>query len=260
VKPYYQDDHCTIYHGDARDIMPAIANDVGSVVITDPPYGETSLEWDRWPTGWIDALPSSVRQLWCFGSMRMFLERSADFHAWSYGQEIVWEKHNGSGFANDRFKRVHEFATHWYRGRWSDINVTPQYTHDATKRAVRRKTRPTHTGHIEQSAYRSEDGGPRLQRSVLRVRSCHGHAIHPTEKPLGIIQPLIGYSTTPGDVVVDPFMGSGSVLDAARQTGRAAIGIEISERYCEIAANRLDQGILDFGPTISEHPTNKEQP
>src|SRR3546814_5592817 len=59
---------------------------------------------------------------------------------------------------------------------------------DAVAKQVRRKTRPTHTGDIDLGAYRSEDGGPRLQRSVIDVRSCHGHAEHPTQKPLGIIR------------------------------------------------------------------------
>ena len=243
MKPYYDDGQCVIYHGDCREVLPAL--DLSAVtVVTDPPYGDTSLAWDRWPDGWLATLPATARQLWCFGSMRMLLERVGDFIGWRYAQEIVWEKHNGSGFHADRFKRVHEFATHWYRGEWGSLTVNPQMVNEATARTVRRKTRPTHTGHIDQSAYRSEDGGPKLQRSVLYVRSAHGSAIHPTEKPLGILEPLVRYSTDRGDVVLDPFMGSAAVLDAARQNGRRAIGIEIDEAYCEKAAKRLAQGVL----------------
>lgn len=111
---------------------------------------------------------------------------------------------------------------------------------------VRKKTRPTHTGDIDATPFVSADGGPRLQRSVIDVRSCHGHAIHPTQKPVGILEPLITYSTAPGDVVLDPFMGSGSTLRAAVDAGRRAVGIEVDERYCELAAERMRQGSL-FG-------------
>jgi site-specific DNA-methyltransferase (adenine-specific) len=94
------------------------------------------------------------------------------------------------------------------------------------------------------TTYTSEDGGPRLMRSVIQVRSTHGRAIHPTEKPIGILAPLILYSCPEGGTVLDPFAGSGSALDAARQAGRKAIGIEIDEGYCAAIVGRLSQGIL----------------
>lgn len=240
--PYYSDDTVTLYHGDCRELIGDQAFTFADCVVTDPPYGETSLEWDRWPPGWPSLLPG--RSLWCFGSMRMFLDRRDDFAGWQLSQDIVWEKHNGSGFHADRFKRVHEHALHWYRGPWGEVYKEPQFTADATARAVRRKSRPTHTGNIEGSSYVSHDGGPRLMRSVQQVRSMHGSAIHPTEKPIGILDPLIRYSCPPGGLVLDPFAGSGSTLDAARRSGRRAIGIETREDYCEAVARRLSQGVL----------------
>ena len=66
---------------------------------------------------------------------------------------------------------------------------------------------------------------------------------HPTEKPLGLMQWCIGLASEP-KTIIDPFMGSGTTLEAAKLEGRKAIGIEINESYCEIAANRLAQGVL----------------
>ena len=67
---------------------------------------------------------------------------------------------------------------------------------------------------------------------------------HPTPKPEQVMRWLVTQSTEIGDLVLDPFMGSGTTLVAAKNLGRRAIGIEIEERYCEIAAKRLSQGIL----------------
>jgi len=101
-------------------------------------------------------------------------------------------------------------------------------------------------GEIAGNRYQSVEGGPKLMRSVLQVRSEHGRAQHPTQKPLGILTPLIGYSVPQRGLVLDPFMGSGSTLVAAKLQGRRAIGIEICEEYCEIAAQRFAQGVLDL--------------
>jgi site-specific DNA-methyltransferase (adenine-specific) len=87
--------------------------------------------------------------------------------------------------------------------------------------------------------------------SVLRVRSIHGYAIHPTEKPVGVLDPLIRYACPPGGLVLDLFAGSGSTLDAARQSGRRAIGIEGDERYIEAAATRLSQDVIDFEGAVT---------
>lgn len=236
----------TLYHGDCRDIMPAI-DAAGCVAIADPPYERTALAWDRWPVGWVQAIPANVCALWCFGSFAMFIDRRDDFSAWMLSQEIVWEKHNGSGVASDRFRRVHELAVLWYRGPWADVHKEPQFTNDATKRQTIRRRQPPHLGTFGASSHTSETGGPRLMASVLQVPSCHGYAQHPTQKPIGILVPLIRYSVPPNGVALDPMCGSGSTLVAAKGCGRRAIGIETVEEYCEIAAQRCSQETLDFG-------------
>lgn len=254
MTPYWKDpdDTVTLYLGDMREMLPALDLQA-DLVCVDPPYGETSLAWDRWPDGWPTLAATVACSMWCFGSMRMFLDRRDDFTSagWKLSQDIVWEKHNGSGFATDRFKRVHETATHWYRGDWVTVH------HDVpTEKSGRRgggegglRATATHREHTGAIASKTWDGsdGVRLLRSVFKVRSMHGRALHPTEKPLGILTPLITYACPPGGLVIDPFAGSGSTLDAARQCGRRAVGIEADERYAEAAARRLSQLTLDGG-------------
>lgn len=250
MKPYYSHAGIEIFHGDCRAILPQMRADV---VITDPPYGETSLQWDRQVEGWMQSAKNASCSLWCFGSLQMFIDmaKADELHGWTRSQELIWEKHNGSTFHADRFRRVHEIIAHFYQGEWRNTYKAPQFTMTASKRTCRRKGRPTHTGEIADAPlYVSRDGGPLLQRSVIHTHSCHGYADHPTQKPISIILPLIAYSCPIGGVILDCFAGSGSTLVAAKSLGRNAIGIEIEEKYCEIAAKRLSQEVFNFEPRI----------
>jgi site-specific DNA-methyltransferase (adenine-specific) len=169
----------------------------------------------------------------------MFLDRAHEFADWKLSQDIVWEKHNGTGFAADRFKRVHEIITHWYRGDWSAVHHdTPRIAYSGPDKHARARyeNRAAHTGAVKAVTY--EDDGTRLVRSVLRAKSVRG-GLHPTEKPLSLLENLIRYACPEGGLVVDPFAGFGSTLDAARQAGRRAIGIEAHEPYAAAAVRRL---------------------
>lgn len=253
MQPYYADDCVTLYHGDYRDVLPSLARESFGAVVTDPPYGDTSLSWDRSPArGWLANVrpylaPSG--SVWFFASLRYLLALQPEIAAaWQVAQDLVWEKHNGSSFHADRFKRVHEHAVQLYPAgvAWGAVHKAPVMVAEATARTVRRKRRPPHTGHIEASSYTSEDGGPKLQRSVIYERSCHGYAIHPTQKPEGIVRPLLEYSAAPGLPVLDVFAGSGTTLAVARSLGLRATGVELYEAHCEAAAGRL-QSTLNLG-------------
>lgn len=242
MEPYWTDGTVTLYHGDAIKILPRLPK--ADAILTDPPYGETSLDWDVWPDGWPDAASAVTSQVWCFGSMRMFMDKGNQFNGWALAQDVVWEKHNGSNMANDRFRRLHELALHFYRGPWADIFKQPQTTNDAVARAVRRKQKPQHWGDIGEAAYASEDGGPKLMGSVIYARSCHGYAVNETQKPEDIVAPLLQYSVPPGGLVIDCFAGSGTTGAVARKTGRRAILIEKRESQCIEIVRRLSQGDL----------------
>lgn len=239
MKPYYEDDLVTLYHGDYRDGLELAKG--ADAIVTDPPYGETSLDWDVWPTGWVADAAKLTNNLWCFGSFRMFHQHADEFRTWKFAEDIVWEKQNGTGFHNDRFKRVHEIATHWYRGAWGDVFNQPPKTPDAVRKTVRRKERPTHMGAIEDSKYTSVDGGDRLMRSVTKLRNMHGRAINETEKPVQLAGILVQASVPPGGLVVDLFAGSCSTGLAARQQGKRAVLFEKRQTQCADAARRLER-------------------
>lgn len=243
--PYYQDDTVTLYHGDFRDILPDL-NLQPDCVIADPPYGETSLDWDIWPIGWPSTLAEHARSMWCFGSMRMFMDRRDEFSDWKLSQDLVWEKQAGTGFASDRFKRVHEHALHWYRGDWSEIHhETPKVLTGAPLKGRTIKRGPTvHYGKQGEAGW--VDEGTRLMRSVLKHRNMHGRAINETEKPVPLLEPLLTYAVPRSGLVVDIFSGSGSTGAAAKNLGLHAVLFEKRESQCETSAKRLSQDVLDF--------------
>lgn len=254
--PYYTDGQVTLYLGDCRQLVPDLGL-TADLIVTDPPYGETSLKWDRWPEGWIETATLAAKSMWCFGSMRMFGEHWQEFRAakWKMSQDVVWEKNAGTGIFTDRFRRIHENAVHWYRTpRWSEIYREPQrYTvtvfpethHHKMGDTVSTSSAGSHIGGNGPSTW--TETGTRLVTSILKVKNRRGLALHPTEKPVDLLKPLIRYGSPETGTVLDPFAGSGSTLDAARATGRRAIGIETNEAYAEKAARRLSQTMIGNG-------------
>ena len=236
-----------IIEGDCRTEL--IGRGQFDMILADPPYGQTSLGWDRRVDGWERSAIARLKptgSMWLFGSLRFLLETWPALSAagWRYAQDIVWEKHNGTNLAADRFRRVHEHVIHLYRAdsKWGQVYNEVQTTADATARTVRKNGRPAKwIGATGETVYTSEDGGPRLMRSVLPVRSMHGSAIHPTEKPVALLDILIRTSCPPGGIVADLFAGSGAGGEAAAMAGRDYVGCEIDGEMASRAANRLAQ-------------------
>ena len=80
----YEDEWVTLHHADYRDVLDTSSDDalVADAVITDPPYGETSLDWDQWPKGWLRDAAHITDALWCWGSFRMFHDHADEFAEW----------------------------------------------------------------------------------------------------------------------------------------------------------------------------------
>lgn len=239
---------------DYRHAIENMADETFDMICVDPPYGETALDWDVWPTDW----PTHVRRLlkktgsmWVFGSQRTFFDHTAEFKGWHLAQDVVWEKHNGTGLSNDRFRRVHELSLQFYRddSTWTSVYKQPQFTYDAKARVVKKTSRPAHWhGATNATVYKSVDGGPRLMRSVIYARSEHGRAVHPTQKPIQIVEPLVRYSCPVGGAILDCFAGSGTTGIVAKRNGMDAVLIEANEKIFSIGKYR----VLDDAPLLME--------
>ncbi len=221
MKPYYSDEAVTIYHGDCREVLPSCL-DVG-VVMTDPPYGINHLSQytcDTTTAPWMD-IPiegdgtTELRDFiwqWAYGSNVPI----ACFGSWKvvpplYRKAVlIWDKGPASGMGDLSFPWKNSFEEIYIAG----------------------------------DGWRGSRDEGVIKGHWIVTRASMGRT-HPNEKPVSLCTYLLDKS--PEGLILDPFMGSGTTLRAAKDLGRKAIGIEIEERYCEIAAKRMSQSVMQFG-------------
>ena len=253
VEPYYSENGIEIYCGDCLDILPKIDSKSIDMILCDLPYGTTGCKWDS-------IIP--FEQLWTqyeriikdngaivlTASMPFTAKLAASKIEW-LKYEWIWEKDNGSNFAHAKHQpmKVHENILVFCKGR---TKYNPQWTYGKpyAGKSKRARKKPVETiGSIgagkNDMSYGSPDGR-RYPRSILRFNQERG--LHPTQKPVALFEYMIRTYTDPGELVLDNCMGSGTTLRAAKNMGRRAIGIELDERYCEIAVKRLQQDVLPF--------------
>jgi DNA modification methylase len=214
MRPYFERDGITIYHGDCREVPTRLAWDV---LVTDPPYGIGAdrrqsaragkqhgaacapsrdygavTDWDAEPADRGFLLTLATRPAIIWGGNYFALGPASKW--------LVWDKQTGdNGYADAELAWTNlDGAVRMFRHQWMGM-----------LRAA------------------SDDGDER---------------VHPTQKPVPLMRWCLSFA--PPGIVFDPYMGAGTTLVAAKDLGRSAIGIEIEERYCEIAARRLDQEVL----------------
>lgn len=220
---YFADEQVTLYHGDCREITEWLAADV---LVTDPPYGMNhSKHGENMP-----AIAGEMRT----GRASDRVLTDADVAVRNDALRL-WGKRPGLVFGNWRAPKPPgaRMRMIWDKqvigmggvGAWRSADEEIYIVGD----------------------WPNPRGSSSDQSSVIRLAALRGEIRpdHPTPKPVSLMEYLLIHS--PPGVVVDPFAGSGSTLIAARNQGRAAIGVELEESYCELIAKRLAQDVLDFG-------------
>ena len=222
MTPYYADDSVTLYHGDCREVTEWLAADV---LVTDPPYGRgwrqgrskaRGLNSDAHEgiTGDADTTTRDVALgIWGSRPGVMFGDLMLPPPA-GCKQVLVYLKPSNAGTRGAMAGWRRDAEAIYLIGNWpSDLR--------ATRSSVVATRAPS-------------QGNPSSPQGLYG---------HPHAKPLDVMSALI--AVTDG-LVADPFTGSGSTLVAAKRMGRRAVGVEIEERYCEVAASRLSQEVLNF--------------
>jgi len=224
MRPYYDHGGITIYHADCRDVLCSLSADL---LLTDPDYGVGMRYGDKCLTA--HEADELLRTTLTLGEPRIASGHAVLFWSGSWGRIEafrsvvastgwsirhlgIWYKPNGAGSSGNGLAR--RFET-WF---WLDQGRHPrrgEWQHLPDCIALNR----VYPGMLEAM-------------------------LHPSQKPEELLRRLIRFFSLPGQVILDPFMGSGSTLRAAKDLGRRAIGVEICEAYCEIAARRLERECL----------------
>jgi hypothetical protein len=220
VQPYYEQDGITIYHGDCRDILPSLPP--VDLVLTDPPYGIAhATNFSVGGMGGASWIGTEIANDADTSVRDAVLDAISGTPAIVFGTwkrprpentraVLVWDKGPASGMGDLSFP---------WKGSWEELYV------------------------IGDGFTGARDEG--VIKGFTEITWESAGRAHPNQKPVKLLRYLL--SKHPGQSILDPFMGSGTTLRAAKDLGRRAIGIEIEERYCEIAAKRLMQAVLPLG-------------
>lgn len=235
MKPYYEYGGITIYHGDCQEVLPTLDSETVDLVLTDPPYnvgkyfGECTDDNRPEDVYWADYkeafelifplmkqsallyVSSTTKQMYC---IKPLLEEIG----WRWLQTLIWYRPNMI------------MGTKTFRAPWSQL-------YEPITLVVKGK-RPKMIKPSELKSAKTHD----VLIYASPQSNFHESVDHPTQKPIGLYNAIIARSK--GLTVLDPFMGSGTTLLSAKNLGRSAIGIEIEEKYCEIAAKRLTQEVM----------------
>jgi site-specific DNA-methyltransferase (adenine-specific) len=262
MKPYYEDDAVTIYHGDYREILPSL--ELVDLVLTSPPYDEIR-EYKGFTFDWRVSL-KQISQVLCDGGVAV----------WNVSDQTIDGSETGTSFRQVLFMidecgmLLHDTMIYTKLGvTFPDAN---RYLPAFEYMFVFSKGRPRVfnpimdrpnllAGTKMHGTARQQDGSTTEISQMGKVVPSHGMrynwwpmsnayngttAGHPAPMPREMAWAHIQSWSRVADTILDPFLGSGTTLRAAKDLGRKAIGIEIEERYCEIAAQRMSQSVLAF--------------
>lgn len=246
MTPYYEDEHSSIYHGDVLDVLASIEGSVDAVV-TDPPYASgTRMEAHKPASG------AMLRAGTDRGRRSRFSERPIELDQMTT-TGFVWLMRAVASDCRHLLPDGGSFLSFIDWRQWSNLvgaletcnfRVQGMVVWDKGSMGLGNGFRSQHEliCHASKGVPTVYDKGCGNVLAAGRVDP----VLHPSPKPVGLVARLIEVITPPGGLVLDPFMGSGTTLVAAKSTGRRAIGIEVEERYCEITASRLSQGVLEL--------------
>ena len=275
MKTYYDHAGITIYHGDCREVLPRLDARAFSLALTSPPYddarayaGLTKDDLEKIGLEFIRLLKPGGVAAWIIdGPVNDRARSTTPFEmicrwsaqpGWRFLECLIYGRLGAPGAYSGRFRKDHEYMP---------VFVRDGAEHACDKRSLARKSTckewqgaKARNRKRDGTIYERASSGWAVENKMTLPGTVweygrdvvgYGHDDsyfydHPAVFPERLARDLIKCFSRPGDLIIEPCLGSGTTLRAAKDLGRRAIGIEIDERYCEIAARRLAQNVLDF--------------
>lgn len=269
MKPYYEDKHCTIYHGDSAEILASISN--VDLVVTSPPYdglrtyGGHSWDFERIALGLWNSVSDGACVVWIVGDQTVKgSETGTSFRQCLYFKDTIgFRLHDTMIYKKDacpfpettRYYPLFEYMFVFSKGAPANVNLIRD-KRNANFGQVLSGNQRNKNGDLKEKHGKGTHVVPELsvRGNVWEYSPGFGRSAadkiaheHPAIFPDALARDHILSWSNPDALILDPFMGSGTTLRAAKDLGRKAIGIEIEEKYCEIAAKRMAQEVFDFG-------------
>lgn len=236
-------DDIQLFQGDCLEVMKQIPDGSVDMVLADPPYGTTACKWDSvipfepmWEQLKRVIKPNGAIVL-C--GAQPFTSALIMSNIKMFKQHLIWEKTNSVDFALSkiRHRSIHEDCILFGSGR---VTYNPQMLKgDPYTDKPRKRTNNVHNSTMPNLGIVNE--GTRYPRSVFKFSNGNNGNVHPTQKPVALMEYLIKTYTNEGETALDFTMGSGTTGVSCVNTGRKFIGIELDEKYFNIAKNRINE-------------------
>lgn len=241
-----------LHHGDCLEVMKTIPDSSVDAIITDPPYGTTACKWDSvipFEPMWeqLKRIIKSNGGIVLFGS-QPFTSRLIMSNLSMFKYELIWDKVSGKDFfqATKRPLKQHENIIIFYN---KNLTYNPQMT-NADKKNIRDRIKNytkaqsnTIYGNIKEYISKKNENkrypGSIFIHSYQANELHYSKRLHPTQKPVALLEYLIKTYTNENDTVLDFTMGSGTTGVACKNLNRNFIGIELDEKYFNIARERI---------------------
>jgi len=232
--------------GDCLDILPTLSGNSVDMVMVDLPYGTTACKWDSIIS--LDFLWKQYNRIckddaaMVFTAAQPFTTTLASSNIDNFRYEWIWEKPQGTNPMNAKVMplKSHENILVFYR---SKPTYNPQMWYSTPYSGF--SSDVSKIGEVygsQKSKHRDNPEGSRYPKTILKYKQEKG--LHPTQKPVGLMEYLIKTYTNEGDIVLDNTMGSGTTGVACMNCNRNFIGIESDKKYFDIAKERIEVGKL----------------
>ena len=250
---FYETENGILYCGEAIETMSKFPENVIDAIITDPPYGTTACNWDAvipFENMWekLKRIRKDITPILLFG-IEPFSSLLRVSNLQEYRYDWYWEKDKGTGigFSHKQPLRKIENICVFYKKQpkydWKGEKLKKPYKHTLPIK---------HNGALNMSCDKNIDENGNRQYVIYTHKTKHNliyfprdfnNPLHPTQKPLALMEYLIKTYTNEGDLVLDFTCGSGTTLVACERLNRKWVGIEIEKKYCEIAKQRIEEEV-----------------